>query len=515
MTRNRGSQTKVLGVWPPARGCAALRGVAVRYLAIATLVAGCAPSAVDSSDIGGLDVATADAVRIEPGDDIQARIDGNAPGTTYVLGAGVHRLQSITPHPGDTIVGEDGAVLSGARVLEDFEPDGNHWRIGGQEQEGTVAERIAYNGRDICVQRYTEEEAPRCHRPELLFIDDRLVEHVAARDEVGPGTWFFDYDADAIYIGDDPSGKVVETAVTPQAINGEGNEGVTLRNVVVEKYATPVSTATVQTAAGWRIEGGAIRHNNGTGIRLRSGSVMDGTHVHHNGQLGVAGLGDDIEVMGAKVDHNNTVGYNSFFEAGGLKFFRTNGLVVRDSHIHHNQGVGLATDYDNVGVRFIDNRIEHNAGPGIHYEASFDGVIRGNWVAENGFGRTSWLLGAGILISSSSGVTVEENTVVDNFHGIVGIHTERFGGNEGAFGRHEIADVEVVANVIDMPRGQSGVVVGGRIEDPRPFLEGMSFIGNVYRLGDQPRPFRSGGGLTVEEWRELGQDVGGSFRALP
>ena len=40
--------------------------------------------------------------------------------------------------------------------------------------------------------------------------------------EVGPGKFYFDYDAATIYIGDDPAGHKVECSVLPIAIRGTG-----------------------------------------------------------------------------------------------------------------------------------------------------------------------------------------------------------------------------------------------------------------------------------------------------
>src|SRR4051794_9430775 len=67
----------------------------------------------------------AGTVYINAGDDIQAQVNANSTGTTFVLRAGVHRLQSIRPKDGDTFQGEQGAVLSGARLLTNFTRSGS------------------------------------------------------------------------------------------------------------------------------------------------------------------------------------------------------------------------------------------------------------------------------------------------------------------------------------------------------------------------------------------------------
>lgn len=454
-------------------------------------------------------------VDVRPGDDIQAVIDAHPPGTGYLLLEGVHRMQTFTPSTGDVIAAMDGAVLSGARVLQDFRREGLLWVIDGQTQEGEVAERIAYNGQDLCVEQSTGVETPRCHRPEALYIDDRRLLHVARLDDVRPGTWFLDYEADRIYLGDDPTGATVEAAVTPQAIDADGAESVTLRNVVVEKYASPLSTAAVQTGLGWLVDGGVIRHNSAVGVRMRDRGVLRGTRVYGNGQLGVGAIGTDIEIVGTEIHDNGNGGFSTFLVAGGTKFLYTSGLVVRDSYVHGNAGPGLSADYNNIDVLYENNRIVGNGGPGIHHEASYDAVFRNNVVENNGHVRTRWVLGAGIFVNSSPNVTIEGNYLRGNYQGVIGVQVQRSGSSTGEYGPHELASLRVRGNTIEMPRGQSGIAVAGTIEQPERFFAAASFEGNVYLLGDQLHPFRLGQSLTVEEWRSFGQDLASSISYLP
>jgi hypothetical protein len=69
-------------------------------------------------------------VRVEPGESIQEAVDANPAGTSFLLGAGVHRLASVEAKDGNTFAGEIGedctreTILNGARLLEDFEASG-------------------------------------------------------------------------------------------------------------------------------------------------------------------------------------------------------------------------------------------------------------------------------------------------------------------------------------------------------------------------------------------------------
>ena len=67
--------------------------------------------------LGGTAMA-AGSVPVFPGDSIQAAVNANPAGTTFVIKAGVHRRQQVTPKTGSLFVGEDGAILDGEWALE-------------------------------------------------------------------------------------------------------------------------------------------------------------------------------------------------------------------------------------------------------------------------------------------------------------------------------------------------------------------------------------------------------------
>src|SRR5678815_3598603 len=108
---------------------------------------------------------------------------------------------SLLPKANDVFVGESGAILSGAKVLSSATSNSGNWYYTGQTQESASAST------SFCQTGY-----PRCNQTNDLFIDNVPMQHVGTLAEVGPGKWFFDYTADRIYIGDDPSGKTVETS---------------------------------------------------------------------------------------------------------------------------------------------------------------------------------------------------------------------------------------------------------------------------------------------------------------
>lgn len=432
---------------------------------------------------------------IAPGEDIQARVDAAAPGTRFVLGAGVHRLQHVRPKDGMVFAGEPGAVLSGARVLEGWTRSGAVWTVGGQTQQGTAA--------GVC-----EDGGQACRWPEDLFWDDVPLRRVASAGEVGPGSWYFDYAGDRVLVGSDPTGHRVEISVIPHAFSGSA-AGVVIRGVVIEKYATPAQQGALQgnATSGWTVEDSEIRLNHGIGLRTGDGMRVLRSRIHHNGQMGIGGSGDAVLVEGNEIDHNNTLGFDPAWEAGGSKFVRTDGLVLRGNVSHHNHGHGLWTDIDNVNTLYEANRLEDNTRSGIFHEISYRAVIRGNVARRNGGAGAAWVDGAGILVNSSRDVEIYENVVDGNLNGIAAVQSAR---GAGAHGAYELANLYVHHNDVGMTRGRSGVVQNAGSQSVFTSMN-VRFEANRYTLGAS-RPFAwKDAAHDPAGWKGFGHDETGTF----
>jgi hypothetical protein len=87
-------------------------------------------------------------------------VDANPAGATFIIKAGVHRMQEIWPKDGNTFIGEDGAILNGSRILTEFEQEGGLYYAPNQTQEGQT-----HGDPGVC-----PEDWERCDRPEDLFL---------------------------------------------------------------------------------------------------------------------------------------------------------------------------------------------------------------------------------------------------------------------------------------------------------------------------------------------------------
>jgi parallel beta-helix repeat protein len=441
-----------------------------------------------------------DAIAVSVGDDLAAMVEAAEPGSTFLIAAGIHRLQSVRPKDGMTFVGAPGAVMSGAIELSGFVFDGEHWRLDGLERDDRDHGRCA-----------TGYEA--CGLPQDLFLDDAMLHQVTHRGDLAPGRWM--WDGNAVILADDPTGRTVELSMIERAfVSAAAN--VTIRYLVVEKYATLAQSGAIQAQEpgdgphgfGWLIEHVEVRLNHAAGIRTGEATVVRNVHAHHNGQQGIAvNGGRDVLIEDSVISENNVAGFQWGWEAGGMKAQRIRGLIVRNVVAENNGGPGLWTDIDCVDVVYEGNTVRGNTGPGIFHEISYDAVIRDNVVEGNGFDHAAWLWGAGILVAASANVEVYGNTVRGNHNAITLIQQHR---DSGAFGPRLLQNVRVYDNLI-VDSGLTGAAQD--VGDDSVFTDrDLRFEGNTY-VGVDGRAYAwMNRFLDRDQWMRFGHDVDGSWR---
>ena len=194
---------------------------------------------------------------------------------------------------------------------------------------------------------------------------------------------------------------------------------MTLRGLTIEKFANAAQQSAVEGFNTWLVDGNTFRLNHSMGLSVTRDSIVRNNAFVSNGQLGFGvGYWTNILFEDNLLAGNNYAGYNPNWEAGGAKFYAVDGLTVRNNVSRDNIGAGLWTDWDSIHVLYEGNWVEANTGPGIFHEASYDAVIRGNFVAGNGFENDGWIDGSGILVNSSRNVEISNNTLQDNYQGI-------------------------------------------------------------------------------------------------
>lgn len=452
-----------------------------------------------ASGMGG--TAPGASVTLHAGADIQQAVNSNPPGTTFLLEAGIYRLQSVVPKEKDSFVGSTtgAAILDGAALINSFSKSGDLWTA-------SVSVQSSVSEVGSCMP-----EHPLCKQPRDLYFDGEALIPVGSKSAVGEGKWYLDRNDGKIYLGSDPKGHTVEIGETEQAFVGPA-DGITIDLLTVEHYATHQQAAAIsaqapndgQSSHNWVVKHCEVRWNHGTGIEGGHYSRILNNHVHHNGQLGVSGGGQNVVVQGNEIDHNNTAGYDPSWEAGGSKFNRTTNLIVDGNKVHDNAGPGLWTDGYNLNTLYQNNHTYRNMVAGIMHEISYSATIRNNSVDHDGYtasGHTSPWYGAGILVSASSNVEVYGNTVTNCLNGIILLLADR--GPEFL-----VQNANVHDNAITQPTGiAAGAVAGPRYEGVFTSFNNH-FSNNTYHLGSNSGKFFdwTNGDCTLAEWKKFGND---------
>ena len=458
--------------------------------------------------------APAGAIILHPGDNVSALVDAAPAGATFYFEPGVYRGVSLSPADGQTFIGAEGAILNGSAVLTDWTQSGNVWAIGGQTQSGPVFPWAQF-----------EPGTQRPGYPETVFLDNTPLKPVDDLSKVVPGTFYFDYAADKIYIADNPAGHTVEAGKLTDAFHGSATN-VTVQNLVIEKYDPQIQDGAIHGDQSWTIQDNEVRLNYAVGITAHDGSQIIGNYVHDNGQMGLGGHGDNILVQGNELATNGFwSGVSPYWEAGGFKFVDTDNLVVRGNYSHDNNGSGMWTDFSNIHTLYEDNVVVHNTINGIQHEISYDAIIRNNTLVGNGYGDTrGWGWGAEIDIQDSQNVQVYGNQLdmTGGNNGIILIQQDR---GSGTYGTYTTTGNQIHDNIIvDRDDPQIGIASGNSHGAIGGFADynmsgmlngGNTWSNNQYFMSDALGRFQWGYYETFAQFQAAAGETGSLSQSYP
>jgi Right handed beta helix region len=431
-----------------------------------------------------------DAIAVEPGASIQAAVDFAGDDAVFCLRNGIHRAQAVRPGPKQRFYGEGRTILNGSRLLADFRREGGYWTVSSQLRRGPK-------------QGECLPTAPACNQPEALFIDDRPLTKVLSKDALASNKFYIDYAGGNIYLVDDPTNRKVEVTVALFAFESAAAD-VSISNVTVEKYASAAQKGAIHGREGakWTIVNCEVRLNSGAGISVGTGSRVHNCDIHHNGQIGIGGNGNDIRIEGNRIWSNNMYGFDPGWEAGGVKIAESDGVTFRGNHVYENNGVGLWCDGDGRNVVYEGNLVENNQWNGIFHEISFNAIIRDNVLRRNDRGHRGWFWGAEILLAASQDVEVSGNTlaIAPGTCGIMLIDQGRRDNGRS----YKTRNNTIQANEMTF----EGAACAGGVSDTKPDDENFAIItdgnnrfdGNTYRVRGGSEPPRFVWDQDVTDW---------------
>jgi hypothetical protein len=447
----------------------------------------------------------AGAIDVAAGASIEDAVERAGEGAVFCLKNGVHRLQVVRPMRNQHFYGEGNSVLNGSRVLTSFTREERYWVASGVRPPG---------------ERHGEcaSGSPACNVRTAVFIDDRALVAAQSKAELDAGGFYFDALNDRLYLVNDPAGHIVEAAVATAAFDSFVSD-VSISNLIIEKYASLSQRAAVQARHGvaWTVENCEIRLNSSGGIEVGDGARIRSNNIHHNGQIGVTGVGKNVVIENNRIWANNTRGFDFKWEAGGVKLALSEEVVFRANSVYENVGPGLWCDISCRDVVYDENRVERNHDAGIFFEISFRAIIRNNVVRHNGISSRKWFWGADILIAGSQTVIVEKNDVTVSPGGCGIVLVDQSRDIKGG-GKYKTRDDIVRDNVTTF----EGAPCAGGVSDAPPGDEnfdiitsgGNRFDHNTYIVPRQSGPARFGWGHSEVGWddfRGQGQEPNGAL----
>ena len=351
----------------------------------------------------------ADGDRQNPVRTIGRAIEVAPNGSTVFIRNGTYRegglyisQKALTIRPYQT----EQVVMKGSVVISDWVQDGQVWRHDGWTTEFEP---------DSYPPEALTDKAPYAKLPDMLFMDGIALSQVGSLAEVDTGKFFMDYENDQIFVGSDPTVKLVEVSKWSQAL------------VVVTSSAngTRISNLKIMHYAGNRFEGAlhcdratatftdnAILQNASRGIAIynSSGSMIRNNRIHHNGLMGIGVFrSNSLTIKGNDIFANNRerfAAYGAEAEAAGIKITRSERPFIRDNIVSNNFANGIWIDLTVNQPYIVSNTVSGNLAFGLFCEVSARALIGRNIVNSNG--------DYGIAISNSSKVDIYHNTVVDN-----------------------------------------------------------------------------------------------------
>lgn len=477
-------------------------------------------------------------VDVTPSENVAAIVASSPAGTTFRLHTGTYRMVKVEPRANDVFLGVDGTVIfNGSKVLSGFtvDPETGLWVTSIESSDAATGK--------------CEPSRPLCGYPQDVFIDNALLSPVGDVRHVLGRSYYFDHTGLRLFLpaDADPNHHVVEMAATRLAFAatapGVRIKGSAQNPIIVEKYASPAQYGAIgggPGGTGWIIDGVEVRYNHAAGIKVGEGSQILNCFLHHNGQVGftlfdpINGSGSHERIVHNEVSFNNTAGYLKGWEAGGGKFWRTNGTLVENNSVHDNNGHGLWFDTCNVGDTIASNSVTGNAGTGLFIEISGMFTVTGNTIANNESGEWSDPWNGQIQIYASPKGTISGNTIVvphatsangrNAGLGIVLLGESRRTRDCGAYLTGAVTDVVVSDNTITYNgSGWTGFTANDR--NPGTVFTGVHFEGNRYidlaeRGGKCSRALwmlpvnipgaGPGQPSTFKDWQAAGFDRGGS-----
>jgi hypothetical protein len=275
----------------------------------------------------------AGAVDILPGQDIQAKINANASGTTFCLRAGRHTPTTayLDPSPGDVFIGEYGAIVNG-----------DHLRV--------VSFSVRHGSRPVTVRNL-------------------IIENFTGHGIEGAGGWTIENNevryngGDGVWLGSVNRSNYVHHNNHGGMVSGFGQSGMVVENNEIAFNNTdsirdePDAGGKMVAVQGVDYQHNWIHDNYATGIYCDINCY--GLNIHHNLVERNAKVGIEVEIGYDSEIHDNALRGNGvvdarctegircwFTDLGGILAFNSSNVRVYRNTVEDANGHGIVGRQD-------------------------------------------------------------------------------------------------------------------------------------------------------------------------
>jgi parallel beta helix pectate lyase-like protein len=356
---------------------------------------------------------------------LEAAIERATTGDAIVLRGGTYRTGGLVLNQGITLqpYADEHPVLKGTQVATKWEAQANGlWRA--------TWDRLFPAKPADWWRRPREGKKTPLHRfnNDMVFVDGKMLQSAGWEGEVDAQSYYIDYDAHQVYIGVDPTNRLVEiTAFDSALIRTTGTchgkisdgKGPILRGITFTQYAYraleiegkepegPADPATFgKDVVGTTLEDVTISYcSRVAGYFRGDGLVIRRSLVSDTSTEGIYVIASSDVLLEKNVFRRNNVEQITGYYPAAVKIFnQSHRVTCRDNLvIDQPYSNGIWYDVGEIDGVFVDNWIEGTID-GFFFEISKGAICAGNVFVK---------CDKGIRVLNSANVRVVHNTLVD------------------------------------------------------------------------------------------------------
>ncbi|MGD2035269.1 MAG: right-handed parallel beta-helix repeat-containing protein, partial [Bacteroidales bacterium] len=354
---------------------------------------------------------------------IESAVEKVVTGDAIVLRGGIYRTGDLLLNQGIIMqpYADEHPVLKGTWVADDWKDQGNGtwvtswscffplepqwwWR---REREGSKTPLHRFNN-------------------DMVFVDGRFLQSAGWEGELDNDSYYIDYRAQKVYIGTDPTNKLVEITAydvglhrTTENVHGKASDGKgpVIRGITFTQYAYRAIEFDGTNPVG-------ISDESEHGKEV-TGTTLEHCEISYCSRVAAYLRGDGLTVRQCKISNTSTEGL----------FILSSSDVLLERNIFERNNIERITGYFPAAVKIFnqcyrvtcnDNLvIDHPYSNGIWYDVgNVDAVITNNWFRNVGrtdrkfVGDKPWPSDNGFFFEISKGATCAGNVFVDCDQGI-------------------------------------------------------------------------------------------------